>query len=98
MLIFLHKQAATPKIRAAIPASTESAWLVAERYGLSELTVWTWRNRNSVHDRSHTAHRLQSTLTQVLSATTALWHGAVLASLDCALLCAAAAEGVRVTE
>jgi hypothetical protein len=35
MLISLHKQATTtPKIRAAIQASTEPAWLVAERYGI----------------------------------------------------------------
>jgi len=64
MLISLHKQATTtPKIRAAIQASTEAAWVVAERYGISEQTVWKWRNRDSVHDRSHTPHRLQTTLT-----------------------------------
>lgn len=60
MLISLHKQAATaPKIRAAIQASTEPAWRVAERYGTSLQTVWKWRGRNYVHDRSHTPHRLQ---------------------------------------
>ncbi|HMQ92351.1 hypothetical protein [Amaricoccus sp.] len=42
MLISQHKQATTtPKIRAAIQASTEPAWMVAERYGISEQTVWT---------------------------------------------------------
>ena len=42
MLISLHKQATTtPKTRAAIQASSEPAWLVAERYGISEQTVWT---------------------------------------------------------
>ena len=36
MLISLHKQATTtPKIRAAIQASTDPAWMVAERYGIS---------------------------------------------------------------
>ncbi len=64
MLISLHKQATTaPKIRAAIQTSTEPAWKVAERYGISEQTVWKWRGRNSVEDRSHTPHRLQTTLT-----------------------------------
>ena len=64
MLISLHKQATTtPKIRAAIQASDEPAWLVAERYGISEQTVWKWRKRDSVLDRSHTPHRLQTTLT-----------------------------------
>ena len=64
MLISLHKQATTtPKIRAAIQASPEPAWMVAERYGISEQTVWKWRKRDSVHDRSHTPHRLQTVLT-----------------------------------
>ncbi len=53
MLISLHKQATTtPKIRAAIQASSEPAWLVAERFGISEQTVWKWRGRDDVHDRS----------------------------------------------
>ena len=26
---------------------------VAERYGISEQTVWRWRKRDSVQDRSH---------------------------------------------
>ncbi|MBL3587617.1 IS481 family transposase, partial [Rhodovulum sulfidophilum] len=39
MLISLHKQATTtPRIRAAIQASTDPAWMVAERYGISEQT------------------------------------------------------------
>ena len=64
MLISLHKQATTtPRIRAAIQASDEPAWLVAERFGISEQTVWKWRKRDSVLDRSHTPHRLQTTLT-----------------------------------
>jgi transposase-like protein len=49
MLISLHKQATTtPKIRAAIQASDEPAWIVAERYGISEQTIWKWRKRDSV--------------------------------------------------
>ncbi|MBL3567263.1 IS481 family transposase, partial [Rhodovulum sulfidophilum] len=64
MLISLHKQATTtPRIRAEIQAITDPAWKVAERYGISEQTVWKWRNRDDVHDRSHTPHRLQTTLT-----------------------------------
>ena len=64
MLISLHKQATTtPKVRSAIQASDEPAWVLAERYGTSEQTIWKWRKRDSVHDRSHTPHRLQTTLT-----------------------------------
>ena len=40
------------------PATREPAWMVAERYGISEQTVWKWRKRDSVHDLSHTQHRL----------------------------------------
>ncbi len=44
MLISLHKQATTtPKIRAAIQASDDPAWIVAERYGISEQKVWRHR-------------------------------------------------------
>lgn len=64
MLISLHKQATTtPKVRSAIQASDEPAWVLAKRYGTSEQTIWKWRKRDSVHDRSHTPHRLQTTLT-----------------------------------
>jgi len=37
MLISLYKQATTtPKIRAAIQACTNPAWMVGERYGISK--------------------------------------------------------------
>ncbi len=63
MLVRLHSQATTtPKIRAAIKASADPAWMVGERYGISEQTVLKWRHRDSVEDRSHTPHRLQTTL------------------------------------
>jgi hypothetical protein len=40
MLVRLHSQATiTPKIRAAIQASADQAWIVGERYGISEQTV-----------------------------------------------------------
>ncbi|TDX21248.1 hypothetical protein EV657_1437 [Rhodovulum visakhapatnamense] len=60
MPISLHKQATTtPRIQ----AGTDPARMVAERDGISEQTVGTWRGRDGVHDRSHTPHRLQTTLT-----------------------------------
>ena len=83
MLISLHKQATTtPKIRAAIQASSEPAWLVAERYGISEQTVWKWRSRDDVHDRSHTPHRLQTTLTPAQEAVAVALRKALLLPLD----------------
>jgi hypothetical protein len=63
MLIQLHSQATTtPKVRAAIQASAEPASALAERFGTTEQTVYKWKHRDSVHDRSHTPHRLQTTL------------------------------------
>ena len=83
MLISLHKQATTtPRIRAAIQASTEPAWMLAERYGISEQTVWKWRKRDSVHDLSHTAHRLQTTLTPAQEAVAVALRTTLLLSLD----------------
>ncbi len=71
MLIHLHKQATTtPKVRAAIQASAEPASVLAERFGTTEQTVCKWRHRESVHDRSHTPHRLQTTLTAAQEAIT----------------------------
>ena len=41
MLIHLHSQATTtPKVRAEIQASDEPGWVLAERFGTSEQTVW----------------------------------------------------------
>ena len=83
MLISLHKQATTtPKIRAAIQAGTEPAWMVAERYGISEQTVWKWRSRDDVHDRSHTPHRLQTTLMPAQEAVAVALRKALLLPLD----------------
>jgi hypothetical protein len=64
MLIHLHKQATTtPKVRAAIQASDEPASVLADRFVTTEQTVYKWRHRNSFHNRSHTPHALQTTLT-----------------------------------
>ena len=83
MLINLHSQATTtPKIRAEIQASDEPAWVLAERYGTTEQTVWKWRKRDSVHDRSHTAHRLQTTLTPAQEAVAVALRKTLLVSLD----------------
>ncbi|WP_412507231.1 hypothetical protein [Roseovarius sp. SYSU LYC5161] len=83
MLIKLHGQATTtPKIRAAIQASDEPAWIVAERHGTSEQTVWKWRKRDGVEDRSHTPHRLQTTLTPAQEAVAVALRKTLLVSLD----------------
>ncbi len=48
--------------RLSAPASITDAEL-ARRYGVSKPTIAKWRRRTTVHDESHTAHRLQTTLT-----------------------------------
>ncbi len=64
MMIALHKNArTTPAVRAEIAASTDTASALAQRYGITEQTVYKWKKREAFTDRSHTAHRLQTQLT-----------------------------------
>lgn len=83
MLINLHSQATTtPKVRAAIQASDEPVSVLAERFGVTEQTVYKWRERDSVEDRSHTPHRLQTTLTPAQEAVAIALRTTLLVSLD----------------
>ena len=83
MLIHLHKQATTtPRIRALIQASTEPAPVLADRFGITEQTVYKWRKRDSVNDLSHTPHRLQTTLTPAQEAVAVALRKTLLVSLD----------------
>lgn len=64
MLIALHKNArTTPAVRGEIAASSETASALAARYGITEQTALKWKKRSVFTDRSHTAQRLQTTLT-----------------------------------
>jgi len=64
MLIALHKNAhTTPAIRAEMAASTQSASALARQFSVSVATACKWMQRPSTRDLSHTAHRLQTTLT-----------------------------------
>ncbi len=95
MLIHLHSQATTtPKVRAAIQASDEVGTVLAERFGdeadqktirgiiflPNAQTICKWRKRDSVEDRSHRPHRLQTTLTPAQEAVAL--RKALLVSLD----------------
>ena len=83
MLSHLHSQATTtPKVRSAIQASDEAASVLAERYGTTEQTVYKWRHRDSVEDRSHTPDRLQTTLTPAQEAVAVALRRTLLVSLD----------------
>ena len=64
MMIALHKNArTTPAVRAEIAASAEPASVLAQRFSITEQTVYKWKKREVFCDRSHTAHRLQTQLT-----------------------------------
>jgi transposase-like protein len=83
VLIHLHKQATTtPKVRAAIQASVEPASTLAARFGTTEQTVYKWKHRDNVHDRSHTPHRLQTTLTPPQEAVAVVLRKTLLVSID----------------
>lgn len=63
MLIALHKNATTtPATRAAMQQATGSDYELSRQFGVCRDTVRKWRWRDSVHDASHTPHRLQTTL------------------------------------
>ena len=83
MLIHLHKQATTtPKVRAAIQESDEVGTVLAERFGVTPQTIYKWRKRDSVEDRSHTPHRLQTTLTPAQEMVAVALRKTLLVSLD----------------
>ena len=83
MLIHLHSQATTtPKVRAAIQASTEPESALAERFGKIEQTAYKWKYRDSVQDCSHTPHRLQTTLTSAQEAVAAVLRKTLMVLID----------------
>ncbi len=83
MLIALHKNArTTPAVRAEIAASNETASVLAQRYGITEQTVYKWKKRNVFGDRSHTAHRLQTILTPAQEAIVVHLRRTLLLPLD----------------
>ena len=83
MMIALHKQArTTPAVRAELARSSESATVLARRFSITPATVYKWKSRQSVHDRSHTAHTLQTTLTPAQEAVVVELRRTLLLPLD----------------
>jgi transposase InsO family protein len=63
MNIHLHKNATTtPARRAYIQSSPLSVAALAKELAVSEDTIRRWKARDTVEDRSHAPHRLQTTL------------------------------------
>ena len=56
--------------------------VLAERFGVTPQTIYKWRHRDSVNDRSHTPHRLQTTLTPAQEAVAVSLRQTLLLSLD----------------
>ena len=83
-------------MRAAIQASGDAGTALAERFGGAEdqktiqwivfpinaPTIYKWLNRDTVADRSHTPHRLQTTLTPAQEAVAVALRKSLLVSLD----------------
>lgn len=71
MIVKLHKQArTTPAIRAEIRHASGTLAELAAHYNVTVDTIRKWKSRDSVEDRSHTAHHLQTTLTPAQEAVT----------------------------
>ena len=65
MNLNLHANATTtPKTRRYIQKSELSNTRLAQELNVSVDTVLRWKERDDVHDRSHTPHNLQTTLTE----------------------------------
>ena len=56
--------------------------VLAERFGTTDKTVYKWRPRDSVRDRSHTPHRLQTTLSPAHEVVAVALRKTQLVSLD----------------
>lgn len=98
MLMRLHKNArTTPAIRAELRAATEPVAVLAQRYGISEMTVRKWQAREDPLDRSHTAHRLQTTLSTAQEAIVVELRRTLLLALDDLLVVTRAFINARVS-
>ena len=66
MELNLHANATTtPKTRAYIQRSRKSVAQLADELGVSETTIYRWRDRTTVEDRSHRPKNLVTSLSAV---------------------------------
>lgn len=83
LLIALHKNArTTAAVRAQIAASNEPASVLAQRFGITEQTVYKWKKRDVFAGRSHTAHHLQTALTPAQETMVVHLRRTLMLSLD----------------
>ena len=83
MIVALHKLArTTPAVRAEIASRNAPASQLARESGVTPATIYKWQRRESFEDRSHTAHRLQTTLTAAQEAIAVELRRTLLLPLD----------------
>ena len=79
----LHTNATTtPRIRMPIQGSSHSGSVLARHFGVGMETIARWRHHDSVQDRPHTAHRLQTTLSPAQEAMVVYLRRALLLPLE----------------
>jgi transposase-like protein len=69
-------------VRAVIQKSYEAGKVLADRFGVTPQTIYKWRKRDSLEDRSHAPHRLQATLTPAQEVVAVALRKTLLVSLD----------------
>ena len=72
----------TPRTRAEIGASSESAAVLSARYNISRATARKWKQREDVEDRSHRPHTLNTTLNPAQEVLVVELRRSLLLSLD----------------
>ena len=83
MTIRLHANATTtPRTRRYLQQSKKTDKALAKELGISIDTVRRWRKRDDVHDRPHTVHRLNTTLTEAQEAVVVELRRSLLLPLD----------------
>lgn len=83
MTIKLHANATTtPKIRRYLQQSDKTERTLAKELGITTEAVRRWRKRDDVNDRSHTAHRFQTVLTDAQEAVVVELRRSLLLPLD----------------
>lgn len=56
--------------------------MLARQYGVTPQTIYKWTSRDSVHDRSHATHRLQTTMPPAQEAVVVELRKTLLLPLD----------------
>jgi transposase InsO family protein len=72
----------TPAVRREIAMPDEPVAVLAQRFGVSHMTIRKWRQRSDFLDRPHTAHRLPTTMTAAQEAIAVQRRRTLLLPLD----------------